>query len=120
VIGIVQWALIIGGIVLGAIGGIFLKIGAQELSHDQHLQDIVWSAITNYKIALGFCMYLWPSFIWIYLLKKMDLSLLQPICALVYVITPILAFLFLKEQVSLQRGLGILIIMIGVYVVSKG
>ena len=117
--GIVQWTLIIGGILLGATGGIFLKMGAQELSHDQSITDILWSAAINYKIALGFFLYLWPSFIWIYLLKRMDLSQLQPMFALVYVFTPLLALLFLKEQLSLQRSFGILIILVGVYVVSR-
>jgi drug/metabolite transporter (DMT)-like permease len=115
-----EWMLIVGGILLGSLGGIFFKLGAQDLSHDQDIVHIVWSAITNYKIILGFFLYLWPSFIWLYLLKKMDLSLLQPMFSLVYVLTPILALLILKEQVSLQRGFGIVIICAGVYVVSQG
>jgi drug/metabolite transporter (DMT)-like permease len=115
----IEWSLIVGGILLGSLGGIFFKLGAMELSHDQEISQIVWSAMTSYKIVLGFCLYLLPSFIWLYLLKKMDLSLLQPMFSLVYVLTPLLALLILKEQVSLQRVVGICIICAGVFVVSQ-
>jgi len=115
----IQWFLILVGILVGSLGGILFKLGAQELSHEQPIGHVIWSAITNYKIVLAFILYLWPSFIWIYLLKSMDLSLLQPMFALVYVVTPVLAVLVLRETVSLQRLFGILIICAGVYVVSK-
>ena len=98
---------------------LFVKSGAQDLSHDEQIVNVLWSAITNYKIIFGLSFYLLPSFIWIYLLKEIDLSLLQPIFSLVYVCTPFLAALFLNEHISVQRSLGIFIILIGVYVISR-
>jgi drug/metabolite transporter (DMT)-like permease len=114
-----QWVLIIGGILSAAAGGIFLKLGAQELSHDQQIGYVVWSAIMNYKLVLGLSFYVWPSFIWIYLLKELDLSLLQPITSLMYVVTPAFAVLLLGEHISLLRGVGILIILVGVFFISR-
>jgi drug/metabolite transporter (DMT)-like permease len=57
--------------------------------------------------------------IWSYLLTKLDISFVQPILALTYVITPLLAIFFLREHVPALRWVGICIIILGVYIVAR-
>ena len=113
------WCLLLIGVLLSAFGGIFLKLGSVEIIHDT-LWKTFQHALFNWKIVLGFSLYVVPSFIWIFMLKKVDISYLQPMFSLVYVATPVLAYVLLNEQIPSNRVIGIAIIIIGVVVVSRG
>jgi drug/metabolite transporter (DMT)-like permease len=52
-------------------------------------------------------------------MKKIDLSFLQPLFSLMYVVTPLIAFFFLNENVPLLRWFGIGIVAFGVLVIAK-
>lgn len=112
------------GIVLGACGGIFMKLGATHIGHTEihsfiQLFEYLLKLFTNFASLAGIALYFLSAVIWSYLLTKLDISFVQPILALTYVVTPILAIFFLKEHVSPVRWAGILIIIIGVFVVAK-
>jgi drug/metabolite transporter (DMT)-like permease len=106
------------GILLSAFGGIFLKLGSVEIVYDG-IWKTLQNALFNWKILLGVALYIVPSFIWVFMLKKVDISYLQPMFSLVYVATPVLAFLIIHENIPFNRVLGTLIIIIGVIVVAR-
>ena len=64
-------------------------------------------------------MYIVPVLIWIYLLKKLDITYLQPLFSLVYVVTPIFAIFYLGESIPIHRWVGISIILFGIVVSSR-
>ena len=116
--------LFIFGILIGALGGIFMKIGATsigpiEISSFEQLLAFFFKLITSVQSVVGVALYFISAIIWFYLLTKLDISFVQPILALTYVVTPILAIIFLGEHVSAFRWAGILIIIVGVFVVAK-
>lgn len=113
------WAMLILGVGLSAFGGLFLKLGAIEISHANGLLGAVVQVISNWKIMVGVAMYFIPVAIWIYLLKYVDLSFLQPLFSLVYVATPILSTFVLNEKVGSLRWAGIFIVCIGVATIAK-
>lgn len=111
-------------ILAGALGGILMKLGA---THIGHVQINSFAKLISYltKLAInplslsGIFLYFLSALIWSFLLTKLDISFVQPILALTYVVTPILAIIFLDEHVSVIRWLGITIIILGVYVVAR-
>lgn len=111
------------GILMGATGGILTKLGAPGLFTDIHSAgDIVkfmFSMITNIPVLTGMVLYFGASVVWAYLLTKLPLSYVQPILALTYVVTPILAIVLINEQVPALRWLGIAVIIVGVFIVSR-
>lgn len=107
------------GASLSAIGGIFLKVGAEHLKPVNNALD-VFQFVSNWRIILGLIMYFIPAVIWIYVLRTVEISLLQPLLAIVYVMTPLLAVIVLKEHVSMLRWSGIAVILFGVVLVAKG
>lgn len=113
------WLLTLLGIFLGAFGGILLKQGSVELQHQGSLVQIVLHAALNWKIVGAVVLYFVPFLIWVFLLKRVDISFLQPIFSLTYVITPALATLLLHEQVPLLRWMGVAIIILGVVIVAR-
>ncbi|HBI33703.1 MAG TPA: hypothetical protein DEA43_00270 [Candidatus Moranbacteria bacterium] len=108
------------GIILGSFGGVLLKAGSKNILFSGTItKELLLSLLLNWKIFLGLICYFIPAIIWIFLLRKYPLSFVQPILALTYVITPILAILILKEGIPPARWLGIIIIIIGVFIISK-
>jgi len=116
---IIEWALVFFGILISSIGSIFLKIGSKKIEYDQGFLGALLNAFKCYELYLGVIGYFISLVIWIFLLKKIDLSYLQPIFSLIYLVTPIFAYYFLRENISLLRIFGILIITIGVGIVAK-
>lgn len=113
-----QISLILLGISLGSVGGILLKIGSASLNGDAGITPFIISIITSPVVMLGFILYLIPGLIFTYLLKEMQISILQPILSLTYVTTAALAYFCLGEPVSLVRASGIVIIIVGVTLVA--
>lgn len=112
------------GILMGAFGGILMKIGAGQIGHVEihsltQLVGFLFKLFTNLSSLAGICLYFLSAVTWSYLLTKLDISFVQPILALTYVATPLLAILFLHEHVPLMRWVGILIIIGGVFVVAR-
>ena len=105
--------LIFLGIALSSIGAIILKYGAIEIEYNRPIFQIFIQIIFNWKIIIGLLFYFVPALIWIILLKKIELSFLQPFFSLAYVLTPILAMVFLGESIPILRWIGISIIVLG-------
>lgn len=114
-----HWMLLLIGVLMSAAGGFFLKIGAVQIQYNDGFIEIFRQVVFNWKIVVGVLMYFIPVLIWIFLLKKIDLSFLQPLFSMVYVVTPILASIFLNENVTAARWLGIGVIVIGVIIVAR-
>lgn len=103
---------------IGAIGTLLLKIGASDLSYGQGLFKTLLSVLKSPPLLCGVGLQFIPLTGWIVLLKTMPLTKLQPMIALTYVVTPLLAVLVLGEHLTLMRLLGIGIIVVGVALVS--
>ena len=74
----------------------------------------------EWRLFLGVMMYIVPVVIWIFLLKKLDITFLQPLFSLVYVVTPLLAIAYLGESIPLHRWIGIAIITgSGLYIIWR-
>lgn len=116
----VNWLLLIIGVMLSAGGAILLKVGATNITYSTPVFNIAVQLITNWKLILGVVCYAVPVFIWIYLLKSIDVSHLQPLFASIYVVTPLLAKWFLGEDLNPVRWVGIGIIIMGIIIFARG
>ena len=82
------------------------------------IPELLKAAVTPY-LWLGLALYGLSFLIWLRVLSFNDLSRAYPIfAAVVFLFTTIGSLLFLKENISLLRVLGIVIIISGIYVVA--
>lgn len=58
-------------------------------------------------------------FIWIAVLYRIDLSIAMPVGSASYIFVPVVAILFLHEQIAPLRWIGILCIILGIHFVSR-
>ena len=114
-----DWLLLLTGVILSSLGGIFLKLGAMQVDHSSGIQVAVIQALTQWRLYLGAFCYFIPVAIWIYMLKRVDITFLQPLFALVYVATPLLAIPMLHETMPAARWLGIVVILFGIVIVAR-
>ncbi len=116
---LMQFFLINLGALATAAGGVFLKRLSAGLDHDARVADLVFYSIKSPNIWFGGICYIFPIFLWTYLLKYMELTKLQPLLSIVYVYTIVLSMVLLGESPSLVRLFGIALIILGVIVVSQ-
>jgi drug/metabolite transporter (DMT)-like permease len=70
-------------------------------------------------VWLGTLVYLFNFFIWIVVLYKVDLSIAMPVGSSAFIFVPLAAVIFLNEQVSVIRWVGIVCIVLGIHCVSR-
>lgn len=115
-------ALAILSILLGAIGQVFLKIGSSQIElswNKAQALSSIFNLLTNLPIVAGFVLYGLSFILWIKVLSKLDLSYVYPLTSLGYVFVLFFSFFFLKENMSLYRGIGILFIIFGGFIVVR-
>ena len=73
----------------------------------------------NPYVFFGFACFGLSSLFWLVVLSRLELSLVYPMVSVAYVLVAIISWLFFKENVTLVRWLGILVIICGVYLISR-
>lgn len=116
---LIQFAIINVGALVTAAGGVFLKRLGSQLDHQAAIVELGLYVIKSPNFWLGGFCYIFPIFLWTYLLKYIELTKLQPQLAVVYVYTILLSLMFLGETPSLMRLFGIALVIVGVIVVGR-
>ncbi len=109
--------LILIATVIGAFGSLFLKMGSANLSRNL-LKDIL-NIFKNYKLLIGVGLFAFSSVFYIYALSLSDLSLVYPITSLTYVWVSFLSIKFLNERMNSYKWVGIVLIIAGVFFITK-
>lgn len=89
------------------------EVGSQPAAHTAMLMvshAFLWLALICYGVSV---------LVWMAVLSKVEVSYAFPLGSIGYVIVAVLGYMFLGEQVSPLRLVGIVIICIGVFVVSR-
>ena len=92
------------------------KIGKIELS--RFIEFIPRVATSGFVLG-GFFAYAVSAALWIVILSRAELSWAFPMVSLSYVLTAIFSPILLGESFSIQRFVGIIVICVGVFLVSR-
>ena len=119
----VTFTLIVCGVFLNAVAQLLLKaginaVGAFEFS-GANVIPIGLRLASQWPIIGGLACYVLSVVVWILGLSRVDVSIAYPMLSLGYVLNAFAAWWLFGEVVSLQRVVGIGIILIGVYVVAR-
>jgi drug/metabolite transporter (DMT)-like permease len=117
-------ALMIAVVVLGgSLGDIFItkamkQIGEISTLNLRELLRIAWRALANKLFLAGIFSMAVSFFSFLAVLSWADLSLVLPATSISFVLSTIGAKLYLNEQISLSRWIGIVLVCAGVALVS--
>ena len=92
------------------------QLGAEVL--DQPFRVAI-RVLSSPLVIGGLAIYVIGAATWLMVLSRSALSFAYPVLAIGYAITPLLAWLVLGESMNGVRWLGIAVICIGVFVVSR-
>lgn len=116
---------IISSVSLSAFAQIVLKMGMSnpkvqnDLIIAGSLFEKLFIALTNVYVVAGISMYLLSMILWLVVLSKIDVSVAYPFVGLGFIITMVLGFLLLNEQISAMRVMGTILVVCGVLMVSS-
>ena len=121
---VTSFSLIIFGVLLNAVAQLALKAGVRDLgpiglSMDQVVptslrlmgEPYLWTGLTLYAISVV---------VWILALSRVDVSIAYPMLSLGYVVNAFAAYWLFGEALTPMRLAGIGIIIVGVYVLTRG
>ena len=118
---VLPYALLAVAILLTVMGELLLKRGMNlhgELNiAASTLVPTVWQLVTNPFILGGFTLIFSGSLFWLSVISRIDLSVAYPMLSTGYVLVVLASALFLGEQVTALRMLGVFVIVVGVFLV---
>lgn len=99
--------------------GIFLMTGS---SLCVCIGQLMWKLSTDniLYLIIGFVLYGLGALLMLIAYGHGSLTVLQPMLSLNYIITVILAYFILKEEITFLKCLGIFLVMIGVFLIGGG
>lgn len=100
-------------------GQVFLKIALTHMKPFAMTFEFWQSVFANWQFALCGVCYGAGSVLWFYIIKHYPFSMAYPMVSLSYVFGMIAAIVFFHEDVSLVRWSGVLLIMLGCYLIAK-
>jgi drug/metabolite transporter (DMT)-like permease len=106
-------------VIINTFAQLLLKKGVGAVDFSQPLWGLFLSIISNLYIFGGVFIFVLSLLLWLYLLSQFDLSFLYPFGSLSYVLAALGGWFFFAENISLYRGGGILLILLGVMLVAK-
>ena len=111
------------GVALNACAQLLLKAGVNAVGHFDftraNILPIGLKLAMQWPIIGGLACYVVSVVVWIVGLSRVDVSIAYPMLSLGYVVNAVAAWYLFGEALSLQRLIGIGIILIGVLVLAR-
>ncbi len=119
----ISFLLILTGVLLNATAQLLLKAGTNAVGHFEfnvnNLWPVGWRLATEIHIIGGLGCYVFSVVVWILALSRVPVSIAYPMLSIGYVVNALIAALWLGESMSLTRVAGIVIIILGVFLIAR-
>lgn len=113
--------LVVIAILFSVSGELLLKAGMNDLGvlTFQNLGAMLRRMIQHPKIIGGFAGFGTGAIFWLAAISRVNLSWAYPMLSLGYVLVLLFSSLILKEHVGMARWMGAVVIVLGVYLISR-
>lgn len=119
----VAFLLVLTGVLLNASAQVLLKAGVRHMGviglQLPALLKAGFSLAVNPFIIGGLACYVVSVMVWLLALSRTAVSIAYPMLSIGYIVTAVVAWLYLGEEMSLTRWAGIVVIIIGVFLVAR-
>lgn len=119
----VAFLLVLAGVLLNSAAQILLKAGVRHTGvislQVPALIKAGLSLAVNPYIIVALACYVVSVIFWLLALSRTAVSIAYPMVSMGYIVTAIVGWLYLGEQVNLTRWAGIIVIIIGVFLVAR-
>ena len=119
----VSFSLVMLGVLLNAAAQLLLKAGTNTVGQFEfsgaNILPIGMKFALEPHILGGLTCYVVSVVVWIMALSRVEVSIAYPMLSVGYVLNALLAMWLFGEAVTLQRWLGIAVILVGVTIVAR-
>jgi drug/metabolite transporter (DMT)-like permease len=116
---ITRFTIIFIPILMSAVAQIILKLGLGDLSTKSGPINFLLKALTSPGVIIGLIIYALGAMLWLIVLSREDVSFAFPLVSLAYVIAIVLSAVILKEEITLPKIIGSLIIIVGIFIIAR-
>jgi len=117
-----KYILIFLSIILSSSAQIFLKLATSKTEGIQHSGSVMATIMklgTNGYLIFGLFMYFISAVLWVFGISKIPLSVAYPLVSVGYIIVVLASYYVFGEALSLNKVLGLVLIICGVIVLSR-
>ena len=118
-----SFSLLMTGVLLNAGAQLLLKAGTNSVGvfefSRENIGPVGWKLATEPHIAGGLACYVVSVVVWIMALSRVEVSVAYPLLSIGYVVNALAAWYLFGEAVTPMRLVGIGIIIVGVWVVTR-
>lgn len=115
--------LVLFSVMLNSAAQILLKEAMNRIGHFaiswDNLVPIGWRIATHPFFIAGMLCYVFSLSSWVLVLSRIDVSVAFPLSSMSFIICALAAYFLLGENLSFVRVAGIIVIMIGVFLISR-
>lgn len=111
--------ILLASVAFGAVGQLILKAGMNGLGKSQFSAETLIRMATSPLLLVGVAVFCISTLLWLFALAKADLSFAYPFLSLTYLAVLVGGAVFFREEVTLPRVLGFVVIIAGVWVVAR-
>lgn len=119
----VSWVLILAGVLLNACAQLLLKAGTNSVGtfafNADNLLPVGIKLATEPHILGGLTCYVISVVVWIMALSRVEVSLAYPMLSIGYVVNALAAWWLFGEALTLERLVGIGVIIFGVFLLAR-
>jgi len=113
--------LVLVSVVLGAFGQISMKRGLKNrpIQINELLSVKFFNTVFEPNVFLGVALYIVATLVWLVVLSNAEVSQVYPLIALGYIVAAVFARIYLGENISFLKWLGIILIVAGAILVVR-
>ena len=114
--------ILVGSVLLNAVAQLLLKQGSKVLVNngaDGYSLASLGALIVNIPILGGLFCYGVSVLLWIHILSKVEVSRAYPMLSIGFIFNLFAAWIFFGEVISLNKLLGIILIVAGIWILSQ-
>jgi drug/metabolite transporter (DMT)-like permease len=116
------YALLLIAIGLTVTGEVLLKLGMNSVSADVGAftpsLPVLLRTFTEWRVVLGFALIFSGALFWLGVISRADFSFAYPLLALSYVVALLPARFVIGEQLTLNRIVGAVIVVVGALIIG--
>lgn len=107
-------------ILLGAVAQILLKMGVSGATRGEaFVYRAIPGLLTDLRFGAGIIVYAASLLLWLYVLSRLEVSRAYPMVSIGYIVTMVLAYIFVGESLTLYKIAGAIFIIAGVWLIAK-
>jgi multidrug transporter EmrE-like cation transporter len=115
---------ILGSVALSAIAQLLLKLGmsgptVQQAFGQNHPLQAAWTVATNPQVIAGLFLYALGAVVWLVVLAQAEVSFAYPFVGVGFIFTMLLGWSVLGESLGSARLIGTLLVIAGVWFISR-